>query len=206
MLVSHKLGCAFVHIPKNAGSSIERLLLAVDPDGIQFDDAFEVQKLEPMNKHVFARHIAGYLGEERWHDYFTFAVVRNPFERLVSWYSMCVQFPDVPYRQYVVENTADFDDFVRKSGSFPGRAAMIGFNQVDYVHDAAGRTMVDFVGRFETLHDDVASVLERIGADAELPVFNASEHDHYRTYYSPETEAVVRSRFARDLAAFGYDF
>ena len=46
-------------------------------------------------------------------------------------------------------------------------------HQVDYLADDSGRIIVDFVGRFEQLSNDMAKIVDRLGlAKAELPHLN----------------------------------
>ena len=75
MLVSHSHKLIFVHIQKTGGQTISRLLKKNVPDISRF-----------RRKHEFAVHAMEEL--EGWNEYFKFAFVRNPWDRLVSWYSM----------------------------------------------------------------------------------------------------------------------
>jgi len=40
-----------------------------------------------LEKHSSVRGVVHVVGEEVWSEYFTFTVVRNPFSRIVSWYT-----------------------------------------------------------------------------------------------------------------------
>ena len=78
--------------------------------------------------------------------------------------------------------------------------------QSEFVTDAEGRVIVDFVGRFERLAEDFAHVCRTIGVEAELPHVNPSRHADYRTYYSDHSRALVAEHFAEDIERFGYRF
>ncbi len=189
MIVSHRARCIFVHIQKTAGTSIEGVL--------RQHDAQAGSHLHDGRRHLHAREI--------WDGYFKFAFVRNPWDRLVSWYHMCVQVP-VPngFCRYVRENFATFESFVNGATSGPG--AKTTQPQFDYVADEHGTVIVDFVGRYEALADDFARVAERLGLEARLPHANTSAHGSYRDYYNDATRDVVARRFARDIEHFGYRF
>jgi hypothetical protein len=217
MLISRSRRVLFVHVQKTGGSSIARVLADALPDLEQF-----------KAKHAFIS--AGYaeLPEpERW---FKFAFVRNPWDRLVSWYSMIEQARhihwletlfdrrkrkhyrqarDNPLWRQVYDDSTDFPSFVRNCTApvqvAPGTTYSFAYNQVDYLGDGSGRLLVDFVGRFENWTVDTAAVCERIGIRVDKwPRQNPSRHRHYSSYYDAETAAIVAGRFARDIAAFGY--
>ena len=66
----------FVHIPKTGGASVEQLLREACPD------ARTVGKQRHARLQRILRHEPGLA------DYFSFGFVRNPWSRMVSWYSM----------------------------------------------------------------------------------------------------------------------
>jgi hypothetical protein len=152
--------------------------------------------------HPLASIVKDRVGE--WERYFKFAFVRNPWGRLVSWYNMGVR-----NRRYMAGHlhsvACDFADFLQEPDeSYEGIDRRR--PQVDFICDAAGHCLVDFVGRFETLEADFATVCQRIGVAARLPHHNRTDPVDYRIYYTPALRELVAKRFARDIAAFGYDF
>lgn len=115
MLISHEYKFIFIHIGKTGGTSIEKVLC----DYLNLD--FEVTKKNPEGKwwkHIWAKYMKKYIGEEIWNDYFTFAFVRNPLDMILSLYSMYTQYPEYinpkqyrnlyhPWNQY-----KSFEDFI----------------------------------------------------------------------------------------------
>lgn len=219
MLISRSRRLAFVHIQKTGGSTIADLLARHVPD------------LETLGaKHGFAADTRARLPE--WDSYFKFAFVRNPWDRLVSWYSMIDQARGIPwfetlwnerkrrhYRQarhnplwrQVLDQGGGFADFVRHCHEpvlvEQGTRYSFAFNQVDYLCDGSGGLLVDFVGRFERWEADAGAVFDRLGIRVPAwPRRNPSRHAHYATYYTPELAELVARRYARDVAAFGYAF
>jgi chondroitin 4-sulfotransferase 11 len=79
MLISTEKKFLFFHIQKTAGSSIARLLKSQAPDTRPF-----------LGQHDHALWAKKHLASE-WDDYYKFAFVRNPWDRLVSWYQMIRQ-------------------------------------------------------------------------------------------------------------------
>ena len=210
MLVSHSHKLVFVHIQKTGGQTVSKILKENISDVSRF-----------KRKHGFAVHAKDDL--EGWNEYFKFAFVRNPWDRLVSWYSMIrnadqsrLAGMEQGKRQfllwrYVLDNSSSFDEFIRnctgeieiKKGVFYSFT----FNQLDYVSDQHGNLLVDFIGRFENFQSDLLEVSNRVGLELDsIPHRNRSPHKHYSSFYTPETEMIVRDTFKRDIEYFGYEF
>lgn len=212
MYHSRELRCIFVHIPKNAGTSVQRALVSLDSTAVT---RLELPKGERI--HLGAAQIRDAIGAAAFDECFRFAVVRNPWDRLVSWYSHAVQFPGNQFHRAVQESCPTFRDFVLRE-DFKG-AGRTRKPQTQMICDASGARLVDFVARFETLTDDFAHVVDELRARAAargrplavlegfgLPAVNRSRHGTYRDHYDTETRDVVARRFASDLEAFGYEF
>ena len=109
----------FIHIGKTGGTSVEKVLCA------HLDIDFETTKKSPSGewwKHAWAKGMRGRVGASTWNDYFTFAFVRNPFDMILSLYSMYTQYPEYcdrtqhpnlyhPWNQY-----ESFEDFILSMG------------------------------------------------------------------------------------------
>jgi hypothetical protein len=203
MLYSPTRRFLFIHIQKTGGTSLAAVLLKEAPDAAQHEFTARV--------HGSAMWALEALGPAAFADAFRFAFVRNPYDRLLSWYSMIEQMPlerCTPLQRSVRLNCATFEEFVLHG---PQRvltdiADVFVRNQADYLSDRRGNLLVEFVGRFERFAQDAATVMQRIGVQAELPHINPSRHAHYRDAFSTRMRAAVRWRFRRDFAAFGYRF
>jgi hypothetical protein len=197
MVISDGTGCIFVHIQKTGGSSIEGLLRA--------NDAGIGSSLHEGRRHMVARDIRPLVDPAKWSRYFKFAFVRNPWDRLVSWYCMIVQARETNrFGMYVREVAPTFEAFVKNATTGMGERTTR--NQLDWLTDADGTMLLDFVGRYERLGDDVAFVKQRLGLSHDLPHTNRSSHHGYRDYYTSETRDIVARRFARDIEYFRYEF
>ncbi len=199
MLISERIGCIFVHVQKTGGVSIEAVLRR------QESSLGVVRPERQGRQHMFAREVRTMAAPQQWDTYYKFAFVRNPWDRLVSWYHMCMQAPEPNlFARHVKETSPTFESFVRHTTT--GIALRTTFNQFDYVSDDDGNLIVDFVGRYERLREDFAVVRERLKLDHDLPHVNRSSHRNYREYYSDETRDIVAQRFDRDVRHFGYAF
>jgi chondroitin 4-sulfotransferase 11 len=193
----------FVHVQKTAGSSV-RLAFGESPD--------------PTEKHFLARELRSSCGAEVWNTYFKFAFVRNPWDRLVSWWSNINShreayergLPLNNFQSFVLSRAFTFEEFLLNCDEeiidTDGRK-WIYRNQVDYLSGDDDQLIVDFVGRFETVDEDFALASRKaVGHELDLPRSNSSAHRHYSEYYSKAMEEYVAARYMRDIRAFGYVF
>jgi hypothetical protein len=198
MLISDSKRFVFVHIQKTAGTSL----------GIFLKESVEDLK-SCGKKHTPLREL-----EERYDSYFKFCFVRNPFDRLVSWYAMIERLrhasEKTEVQRQVLDRAKSFSDFILNCEEITSRSGWKPFkyNQIDYITDRNGIVAVDYIGRFETLEKDIAEIREILGIakDRAFPHINRSDHKNYRDYYDSLTKKVVEERFARDLEYFGYAF
>jgi hypothetical protein len=116
-----------------------------------------------------------------------------------------------PLWRYFYENCSSFEEFIKNCTdeveSADGALYSFAYNQLDYLVDGNGGVLVDFIGRFENLSEDLRTLATKAGIQLErIPHVNVSVHRHYSSYYTSELERIVRERFARDVEYFGYDF
>lgn len=177
----------FVHINKTAGSSIEEAL------GLPF-------------QHLTAREMRELVGSERWEQGFSFAFVRNPWDKVASHYHFRVKTNQTGLGQ----DPIGFNDWVvRAYGERDSRyydQPKMFMPQVEWIDDERGVCLVEFVGRYERLEKDFATVCERTGRGGELPHLKSSDRPHYEELYSERAAEVVARRFRRDIERFGYEF
>ncbi len=150
-------------------------------------------------------------------DYYIFGVVRNPWARLVSWWSNVQdfhgrakeghkgairKFEKYPAWAQIV-TYADFDTFIMKG---PDDLARLGTPQINWLETPARRA--DYIGRTESLDKDIPAILSHLGVEepVELPHKNKSKHGSYRDYYTPAGRDRVAELYARDIEEFGYTF
>ena len=205
-MINHWYRFVFVHVNKCAGQSVRR---ALPPFGTR-------------GHHTIQHYLK--LIEARGRDpasYFKFTIVRNPWSKVASFYHYHRQrrwelFP------WAEADAPDFNAFVQRLFvDDGGRLAVDIFrgrsgedthhlrlsSALDWVSDADGRILVDFIGRVENLQADFDHACDGIGIRRRaLPHANASSHAPYWTYYDDASREIVARRFARDIEHFGYRF
>ncbi len=218
MPISHPHKTIFVHIPKTAGTSIEAVLgMHGDKQDIgivpYFNQTLDYEHLYggPM-QHMTMRSIRAVLQDEAiFRSYFKFAIVRNPWDRLVS----ALAWSDQKWVRKEELSVVEFEREVHRLREMlhaprpPGQPLAIPpflCPQSLYVLDQDGTLLVDFIGRYERLDADWLTICRRLGIEAPLPRRMRSHHRDYRDYYTEETRRLVGEMFASDMEAFEYSF
>jgi len=206
MLVSHENKFIFIHIPKTAGSSIQKALTPHSTScprtrGARLMSRAGIitnRKSFYLPKHERYSYIKRRLGTEEYEKMFSFAFVRNPWDRLVSYYHFVNKTPH--HHRNAKLGKLSFDDFVK------GEVKRMKSYQNRYIYSEEGELQVDFVGRFENLAEDFSFITQKIGLDIELPHTNSSKHDSYQEYFSDELRELVSIHWEKDIKLFDYSF
>ena len=176
----------FIHIPKCGGTSVERAL------GIPFvnhDTALERRKR---------------LGTEAWAQRYKFAVVRHPYDRVVSlfFYWWKLDRPDVdvinaelpPWLEETEERLAR------------GKAQVHLQSQWWWMTDEDGNFILDDCLHLESIASDFQRVTQRLGRDLSLPHVkkNAFKVD-YRSLLDDATRERIQRIHHDDFEHLGYE-
>ena len=143
---------------------------------------------------------------KRYHDYFKFGFVRNPWDRLVScWRNKVVDsnyfgLPDNQHRQ--LQSFDNFVSFVTDQDlehcdhHIRLQASLIDMNAVD------------FVGRFESFEADLLKVAQRLNlGSVSIGKKNSSvRNSDYRREYSEVSANKIEIAYSRDINLFQYEF
>jgi hypothetical protein len=195
--ISHKLkiwrchywdSFVFIHINKTGGSSIERAL------NLPFEHKTALEKRKE-------------LGLRQWEKKFKFAVIRNPWDKVVSHYHYRVQ----TNQTNLGNEPPGFQKWVRltygcQDSIYYDKPKMF-MPQWKWLSDCHGKLIVDHICRFENLADDFRGVCQKIGKDPiNLPHLKASKRGSYRDYYDDPTAKIVKNWFRLDIEKFEYQF
>jgi hypothetical protein len=183
-MVSDKFKCIFIEVPKTASTSIRSIIG------------------QPAKPHLNISQIASEIDPDRFRSYWKFGFVRNPWDRAVSLYE---RKEGLQLRHKMTFD--QFIDWLRFASStcihpVPHRY------QLDWFVSPHGDVLADFIGRYENLEADWATVSQRLGITVPLSKekFNADRPRDYTSYYSDRTRRIVAERFAVDIEYFGYSF
>jgi hypothetical protein len=206
MVINHKYNFLFIHIHKTAGSSVADALL----------------KLE--DSEFFAHHHThlSWIDYQKYKDYYKFCFVRNPWDRLVSWYFGILKLKaNNDFQKYIKLCCSNFSEFLncdkiikekvnsKYEVSSKGKTIYfksIAYNQLDYISHN-DKVLVDFVGRFENLNDDWEFILKKLSIkNLKLSFKNKGFHQNYKNYYEKKDIDKVASLYKRDIDYFNYEF
>lgn len=201
----------FIHIPKNAGNSLEKWVI---DNNIEFEDKFN--------------HCTASQAKTLWNDLgYIFSFVRNPFSRTVSIFHYLGQHAE---RKILDKRSIDIIDDIKtvklyKKGfdywlncmyenkefnekpiislengisSWPRRAP-----QSIWLNDK-----IDLIIKVENLNEEFYKVKELLNAPSTIPLeyVNTSNHSHYKEYYNIQNKRIIENMFKQDLDQFNYDF
>lgn len=175
----------FIHIARTGGTSIEYAFTGTDWCYIDLP-----------TKHLSVSQARRHYGERVWNGFTKFAVVRNPWDRLVSmWATRSWHFT------LDLAAPCDMKSFLAQLRPHPNEK----YQSLQY-HEILDEPL-DYVLRFENLQSDLTRMLvERGLPPVALPHAEATHRGHYADYYTPETAAIVRAMFREDIARYGYSF
>jgi chondroitin 4-sulfotransferase 11 len=186
-MISDKHKFIFVHIHRTGGTSIE--------------SHFGCKIYDHRKCPAYIKRF----GMDVWNEYFTFSLIRNPWNKMLGHYMWRQQKSmrnlkgdDLSFRDWVLQ----FENNIKGKGSL-GDKGTPQYNQL-FSDDVQ---LVDFIGRFENLQEDFNIVCDKIGIPRqELPHKNETKHKHYTEYYDDETRQIVAEKYKKDIEYFGYEF
>jgi hypothetical protein len=200
-MISFQKRFLFVHIPKTAGNSIQSVLrdysedelvaLRGEQDGVE---RFGLRNPKyKVKKHSTLAEYRAALGDAEFGRLYKFTCVRNPWDRMVSYYFTPTQKAEAWDRKKfgkIISSALSVADYLRLD---QGEEAPFG--------------NVHYIMRFENLADDFRTVCAALDIlPMKLPQYNRSNREHYSKYYDDDLRELVRVRFAAEIERFGYAF
>lgn len=146
--------------------------------------------------------------EAQRYDWPKIAVVRNPYDRLVScWWQKMHRHGASQLRKYGFTNGMTFEAFVKQCCKWKDKDVDQHVRSQVYSLKCKGEMVPDVICRCETLNQDWRRIKEMYRLDVpDLERRNPSDHKPYREYYTPEIRQMVEQRYGEDIERLEYAF
>jgi hypothetical protein len=222
-MILHKHKAIFIHIPKCAGTSIEKALGHFEKyQGRDRQDHRSVRMLEPLRlkslssaentKEVIKRlwflldkpknpKNSYVVTKEQYESYFKFSIVRNPWTRAYSWYKN-VQRDELTRKEFKIHSQIDFYNFLKlyinKNILRP---------QIFWLKNFKGAIDLDYIGRFENLPNDFKIICDLMKIEPIIfPHELKGTDEGYQDAYDDNSINLIRSFYKEEIELFNYSF
>ena len=220
----------FIRVPKNAGTSIFNSIVGSFTGGGNKLSVYRIKKYQYMSD--FSYH--DFMTDQEWESAFKFAVVRNPWDRVVSiWQHQRSHKTNRRLRRLgVAENKIIVTKAKLRENDFhwwlSTFAKKLGWRPVHFFATAEKSRLFSVLAKYEMENgypppqcawfvrdgEIIVDKVYRFEGLAELESdlsitldhINASDHHHYRKHHTGETAEWVAKVFAEDINRFGYTF
>lgn len=200
MIFSPQRNFCFIHVPKTGGTSIEHAYSqAVAFGDVILDGSSGTMSrfyLEALNlgRHASAAQIAGIIGLVAFKSMFSVAVIRDPVERMISYFRWIHSFNHQGSLERELSSIKEFDEFVDAAREHLAP-------QVDFIFDGpGGGTLVQLLVPFPKLREGWRLICDLLRIQRDLPRLNESAFKMNAP--SESSIAKVRSRYAEDATLF----
>jgi hypothetical protein len=217
MIISHSKRFVFFCAPKTGSESLRAMLLDQNEEDVARD--YRVR----TTAHPFYPHMspieAKVIFFDRgwpWDEYQRYSMVRNPYPKLYSLYSMICRVERTWYWRPKISLAApSFSNWLHHSktsgegggGRHHQRWRRFGtWSAYNWGHAPTGEPLLSGFLRLEHFEDDFRAIAAQIGLEtrAALPRLNKGSNTDWRVSYSESDVAFVADRYAWDLKNFNY--
>lgn len=193
VLISNDLKFIYFKNKKCASTSVENYFI----DLLQDENILTHKNTQLRFSHTSPIIIKNYIGDEKFNNYFKFCVIRNPYDRLVSYF----------YHFILRNKNNDIEKDINKFRTFV-KSELPNFLET-YTIDS--NFICDYHIRYENLEREINYVCEKFNLDKNINLKNIysnirPKNIDYKIYYDSETKTIVENKYKIELDKFGYDF
>jgi hypothetical protein len=191
--------CIFIHIPKTAGISISKTLFG-----------------NLSGSHWGITHYTGVFGKRTIDEYFKFAFVRNPWDRLYSAYNFLknggITENDTRFTKENLSGVNSFEEFILEwlnEGSLIVYWHFVPQHYFITSKKNRDKILVDFVGKFENIEEDFQKVCRQLKLQNKHLLHindNGRPGGSYRNAYTQKMIDKVADLYKKDIDLFNYSF
>lgn len=195
--IKHKF--LFVHIPKTGGNSIQNILAEYSDDRLicNIPEQDGVDRFELINdtygysKHSTLQNYFDKVPSEILEECFIFTCIRNPWERMISYYFSSHRQVSEWSRNAFIEMLDEVENSEHYLAHQPETYTLRDENYL----------------RFENLDTEFRAICKKLSIPLKsLPHRNRSNHMDYRKYYDDELVELVAEKSKFEVNEIGYSF
>lgn len=191
MLISHPLKFIFIHVHRTGGTTIESLL----QNQLR-------RQIVTLPQHANTKTAEASL-LETYKEYYTFGFTRNPWERILSWYSLIHKNDP----KSLEEERKRLEAFIELDAAADFKILDFHYNSIDYFSDEKGKLKVDKIFRYENFEHAVIEILKRFDLPfTEIPHVNKTSAKNVRAYYTSKSQDLIAQKCKKDIEYFNYVF
>lgn len=201
-MISSSKQFIFIHIPKTGGNTIQNILkpycddIFITPNPHQ--DGYERFELRhpkiKTKKHSSLNDYYNFLGADDYFKHRLFTSIRNPYDRLLSFYFS-------PHRGRVEWDEKAFIEFIKITPSATSYIQM----EINNDSNCIDLSHLDFVIRFENFNEDVKKVLQILDIkNNDIPWVNKSFYNKSRSLLTKKCMQAIEKYHTIDFNTFNY--
>ena len=191
MIISHKLKIIFIHVHRTGGTTLSNILKQ------ELVDNFIV-----LDQHENAKSL-GNSFLEKHRDYKYFGFTRNPWARILSWYSLIHLSKPVGLE----EDRKRLEESIENDAVSDFTSPFFHYNTLDYFSDKEGELIVDQIFHYEDLINEISKLFNQLNLPLpEIPILNKTTEKNYSDYYTDKSRSLIAEKCKKDIGFFNYKF
>lgn len=214
MIISRSRRLIFVHIPKTGGTAFalgyegraakDDILIGDSPKARRRAGRWKrVRTTGRVWKHSTLADVVGLVTIEEIEDFQTVTLVRNPWDRAVSYYHW-LRMQGFAHPAVGLAKALDFHGFLNHPQTM---TAFRLWPYGAYLRRADGSEKPSLFIRLESYAEDAAPLEAHLGFRIPLPYANSSDRGRdWRPYYLDRDADLVAELCGKDISRFGYAF
>jgi hypothetical protein len=191
-------GLSFIHIPKTAGSSLNRQYTEWDWN-IGHHTMSEFRRKNAA-AHMFTGSVWPQNYDECVLNSYRFSVVRNPYDRMKSWYSFVRK-----YEQHIFPEAKEmtFEDFIINPTENIAKERAL-WSLTDYLY-YEGELDVHKIIRFENFNNEIVELFKSCNYDLNIGEKKQWDSNSDEVQMSIKARDFIAEKYSDDFINFNYE-